>query len=160
MSIPAKGLSEMRRAPTHPGAIFKDIREQRAVVLDAAARRLRWPRGRLEAFERSRYRLTAGDAVALSVLIGMSAEFWWKLQADRLLWQAMQRAKKRRPIAGRPFPRAKIDYSDIPELTEEDFARAIFHKGPPTKASIKRLERERGEREAQKSKKAKTRGTR
>lgn len=92
-SIPAGGLAQMRRPPTHPGEIFKvEFREAAdpPVGQAEAARRLGWSSNRMNEFERGRRGVTPENAVMLAALTGTSAEFWMNLQVTFDLWHAMK----------------------------------------------------------------------
>lgn len=92
--VPARGLAEMRRAPTHPGEIFRtEFRELDGVprVSQAeAARRLGWSANRMNEFEVGKRGVTPENAVMLGALTGTTPEFWMNLQANYDLWHALK----------------------------------------------------------------------
>lgn len=97
----------MRRAPTHPGEMFREEYRERQdppVGQAEAARRLGWPTNKLNELELGKRSLTPEGAIALAELTGTSAEFWMTLQMRHDLWHAMQEAKPRRTmLKGEPF---------------------------------------------------------
>ncbi len=87
----------LRRAPTHPGAIFRhDYREALVPPLTqaAAAARLGWSTNRMNEFEMGKRGVTAENALALAELVGTTPEFWMHLQTRYDLWQAFQARKQ------------------------------------------------------------------
>ncbi len=90
-------LAQMRRAPTHPGEIFRDdyrLKADPPVSQAEAARRLGWSNNRMNEFELGKRPMTLENAIAIADLTGTSAEFWMTLQTRRDLWEALQEQRK------------------------------------------------------------------
>lgn len=106
-AVPAGGLAQMRRPPTHPGEIFRtEFREPDGVAIISqaeAARRLGWSNNRMNEFEVGKRGVTPENAVMLGALTGTSAEFWMQLQVNYDLWHAMKKlgTPKVKPLQGR-----------------------------------------------------------
>jgi addiction module HigA family antidote len=84
----------MRRAPTHPGEIFKlDFREPMKLSQAEAARRLEMPLNRLNEFEKGKRGVTADSALRLAMLTGTSPQLWMNLQSNLELYHAYQKLK-------------------------------------------------------------------
>jgi addiction module HigA family antidote len=81
-----------RRAPTHPGALIREILEEhlRLTVSDAA-RRLRVTRQSLHAVLAGRAAVTPEMALRLGRLFGKPPELWLRMQQAHDLWQAERR---------------------------------------------------------------------
>ena len=107
-AIPAGGLAEMRRPPTHPGEIFRaEFREPdgTAIVSQAeAARRLGWSADRMNEFEVGKRGVTPENAVMLAALTGTSPDFWMQLQANYDLWHAMKKSGPAGDASGHAQP--------------------------------------------------------
>lgn len=102
MSLSNPGIAAMKRAPVHPGEVFKvEFREASTPPVSQveAARRLQIPTNRLNEFERGRRGVTPDSAIRLSLLTGTSPEFWMNLQAQLELWHAYQSLRKRGVLA-------------------------------------------------------------
>jgi addiction module HigA family antidote len=87
----------MRRAPTHPGEIFRrDFQEaaEPPVSQAEAARRLKWSANRMNEFVLGKRGLTPENAIDLEALTGVSAEFWMNLQTRHDLWHAIRAGKR------------------------------------------------------------------
>jgi len=84
----------MRRAPTHPGEIFKtEYREPSGLSQAEAARRLEMPLNRLNEFEKGKRGVTPDSAWRLSLLTGTSPQLWMNLQTNLELYHAYQKLK-------------------------------------------------------------------
>jgi addiction module HigA family antidote len=84
---------QMRRAPTHPGEIFRlEFREAADPPISQAeaARRLRIPVNRLNELERGKRGVTPRTAILLGALTNTTPEFWMNLQARYELWHALK----------------------------------------------------------------------
>lgn len=100
-------VARMRRAPTHPGEIFRDIREAQdpRISTRAAAQRMGISNNRLNEIELGQRSVTPETAVLFQAMTGASAEFWATLQMRFDVWHALQAAKKiKRLLPGAPFP--------------------------------------------------------
>jgi addiction module HigA family antidote len=87
----AGDLERMRRAPSHPGEVFReDYRIPAGISQAEASRRLGWTKNRMNEFEVGKRGVTIENALALAALTGTSAEFWVTLQVRRDLWFAMR----------------------------------------------------------------------
>lgn len=85
----------MRRAPTHPGEIFRlDYREPMGVSQAEAARMLEVPLNRLNEFEKGKRGVTPDSALRIAVFTRTSPQMWMNLQANRELYFAYQELKK------------------------------------------------------------------
>jgi len=101
-------LNDMKRAPTHPGEIFRHEFRQAGTAEEVSqaecARRMGISVNRLNEIERGKRGVTPETAVLLSALTGASAQMWTSLQSNHDLWNAMQsmkaRAKKIKPMFG------------------------------------------------------------
>lgn len=91
-------LARMRRAPSHPGAIFlhEVLAEGAFGKQAAAARALKWSTNRMNEFVKGKRALTAEGALDLADYTGISAEFWMNLQTRHDLWVALQDRKAKR----------------------------------------------------------------
>lgn len=93
------GLGEMRKAPPHPGGVFRDLYRQAGTDEEISqaecASRMGISVNRLNEIEREKRALSPETAVLLSALTGVSAEFWYQLQANHDLWNAMQATRAR-----------------------------------------------------------------
>lgn len=101
-NIPGPGpdwLQKLRTAPPHPGTVFRDFYRQRGTAEEISqaecARRMGMSINRLNEIERGKRGVSAETAVLLSALTGVSAEFWYRLQANHDLWNAMQSMRSR-----------------------------------------------------------------
>jgi antitoxin HigA-1 len=89
-------IERMRRAPVHPGPVFREqFREPLKVSQRQAALRLGISVNYLNQIELEKSPVSADVAVRLSALTRVSAEFWMRLQSHHDLWHAIQKAKKR-----------------------------------------------------------------
>jgi addiction module HigA family antidote len=100
-------LTRMRRAPTHPGEIFREDYLESSVPdpepgrrgaqgkQAAAARALGWSANRMNEFVLGKRPLTLEGALDLAELTKTSAEFWATLQLRHDLWHAMQERRQR-----------------------------------------------------------------
>ena len=87
-------LAQMRRAPTHPGEVFRlDYREPIGISQAEAARQLGVPANRLNEIEVGKRPVTVDTALRFEALTGSSAEFWLTLQARHDLWHARKARK-------------------------------------------------------------------
>lgn len=108
-------LKDMKRAPTHPGVIFREYYRQagtdKEISQAECARRMRMSLNRLNEIERGKRGVSPETAVLLSALTGTSAEFWFKLQGNHDLWNAMQamkvQAKKIKPLWPAKVPKKR-----------------------------------------------------
>ncbi|MDP3720753.1 MAG: HigA family addiction module antitoxin [Acidobacteriota bacterium] len=99
-------LADQRRAPTHPGVMFKlEFREPQdpPVSQREAARRLGISYNYMNLIELGERPVSPEMCVKFEALTGASAEMWAGLQMRYDLWHAFQSAKKPRPIPGDPF---------------------------------------------------------
>lgn len=97
-------LARMRRAPTHPGEMFRtEFREPAGVSQAEAARRLGIPTNRLNTIEVGKRAVSPETALLFGALTDTSPEFWMNLQARYDLWHAYQKlgAPKVKPFTGR-----------------------------------------------------------
>ncbi len=90
-------LALMRRAPTHPGEIFReefleggDTRGLQA----KAARDMGWSLNRMNEFVNGKRSLTVEGIVDLALLTKTSPEFWATLQMRHDVWHELQRRRK------------------------------------------------------------------
>lgn len=86
------GLAQMRRAPTHPGAILAEQLAALPLSAAEAARRIGVSRAQLSHVTTGRKPMPHSMCVKLAALLGTSAEFWATLQMRHDLWHAMRDA--------------------------------------------------------------------
>lgn len=80
-------LARMRRAPTHPGEVFEEeYRKPMGISQAEAARRMGMSANRLNEIVKGKRHLTVESAAAFAKLTKTSHEFWWRLNADHVLW--------------------------------------------------------------------------
>jgi addiction module HigA family antidote len=110
-AIPGPGpdwLQKIRRAPPHPGSVFRELYRQHGTDEEISqaecARRMGISINRLNEIEREKRGLSPETAVLLSALTGVTAEFWYQLQANHDLWQAMQSMRSRAKKIKRIYP--------------------------------------------------------
>ena len=93
-AIPARGLAQMHRRPTHPGEIFRtEFRELDGVprISQAeAARRMEMSTNRLNEIVAGKRGVTAETAVLIGALTDTDPRVWLHLQADYDLWHALR----------------------------------------------------------------------
>lgn len=100
--IAAPSLTQMRRAPTHPGEMFEEeFRKPSGISQAEAARRMRMSTNRLNEIVKGKRAVTAETALLLEALTGASAEFWLNLQTRHDLWRAMRETPA--TLAGEPL---------------------------------------------------------
>jgi addiction module HigA family antidote len=84
-------ITELRRAPTHPGETFRlDFREPSGLSQAEAARRLGMPTNRLNTIELGKRAVSVDTALLFAALTGTSPEFWMHLQVRHDLWHALR----------------------------------------------------------------------
>lgn len=83
------GLAQMRRAPTHPGAILAEVLSELGLSSAEAARRIGISKAQLSHVQTGRKPMPHSMCVKLAALLGTSAEFWATLQMRHDLWHAM-----------------------------------------------------------------------
>jgi addiction module HigA family antidote len=98
-------FERMRRAPVHPGPVFREqFREPLEVSQRQAAFRLGISVNYLNQIENEKSPVSPDVAVRLSALTRVSAQFWMRLQANHDLWHAVRAARRRtRVIPGKSF---------------------------------------------------------
>lgn len=107
------GLAQMRRAPTHPGAILAEWLRELDVSAAEAARRIGVSRAQLNHVTTGLRPMPMTMAVKVAALLGTSAEFWASLQMRHDLWHAMHdkatkaQVKAIAPLTGQPFSGAE-----------------------------------------------------
>lgn len=104
--IAVASLAQMRRAPTHPGAMFEEeYRKPSGISQADAARRMKMSTNRLNEIVKGKRAVTAETALLFEALTGSSAEFWLTLQARHDLWHAMRESPA--TLAGDPIGTTK-----------------------------------------------------
>jgi antitoxin HigA-1 len=110
-SIPGPGadwLQKIRKAPPHPGTVFRKLYRQHGTPEEISqaecARRMGMSINRLNEIERGKRGVSPETAVLLCALTGVSAEFWYRLQANHDLWNAMQSMRSRAKKIPRIYP--------------------------------------------------------
>jgi antitoxin HigA-1 len=84
-------LRDQKRAPTHPGAIFRlDFREPHGLSQAESARRLGITPRQLNEIEKGKRGVTPRTAILFAAFTGSSSEFWMNLQARYDLWHELQ----------------------------------------------------------------------
>ena len=84
-------LADMRRAPTHPGTIFRlDYREPMGLSQAEAARRMELTPRHLNEIEKGKRAVTPRTALRFGLLTGSAPELWMNLQARHDLWHELQ----------------------------------------------------------------------
>jgi antitoxin HigA-1 len=98
-------FEKMRRAPVHPGPVFREqFREPLKVSQRQAAFRLGISVNYLNQIEKEKSPVSPDVAVRLAALTRVPAQFWMRLQANHDLWHAIQGARRRkRVIPGKSF---------------------------------------------------------
>lgn len=82
------------RNPFHPGEILlEEFLEPAGITQTEFARKLGWPRARLNGLIRRKRGVTADAALDLAEALGTSAKLWMNLQTTYDLDQAMGRRK-------------------------------------------------------------------
>jgi antitoxin HigA-1 len=88
--IAVPGLAQMRRAPTHPGEIFREeYRVPSGLTSVEVSKRLGISNNRLNEVELGKRGVTPETAVLFAAITGTSAEFWCNLQMNYDLWHAL-----------------------------------------------------------------------
>jgi len=77
-----------RRAPTHPGELFREILDVRRLSVSEAARRMGVSRQSLHAVLSGESAVTADMALRFGRLVNGSPELYVQMQAKRDLWRA------------------------------------------------------------------------
>ena len=84
----------MKTAPPHPGGVFREYYRQAGTEEEISqaecARRMGISLNRLNEIEREKRGVSPETAVLLGALTGASAEFWYTLQCNHDLWNALQ----------------------------------------------------------------------
>lgn len=88
-SIPAMGLAQMRRSPSHPGAILADLLRDGQTTKVEAATRLGMTKQALNAICSGIRPMSPALCVKVGALFSQSPEFWGNLQMRYDLWHAM-----------------------------------------------------------------------
>ncbi len=94
-AAPPMSLARMRRAPTHPGEIFREefLEGGKFGRQAVAARALGWSGAMMSEFVKGKHSLSYKSIVELAAYTKTSSEFWATLQMRHYLWKAMQAAK-------------------------------------------------------------------
>lgn len=85
----AMGLAQMRRPPTHPGAMLAEMLRDIGVPLAEAARRLGMSKQQLHAIRTGQRPMSTTVCVRVAALMGTSPEFWAQLQMRHDVWHAI-----------------------------------------------------------------------
>jgi addiction module HigA family antidote len=84
----------MMKNPFHPGEILlEEFLKPADLTQTAFAKKLGWPRPRLNAFIKGKYNVTADVALDLAEATRTTAKFWMNLQATWGLAQALKKRK-------------------------------------------------------------------
>jgi len=81
--------------PAHPGRIIGQFIGDRSIA--EVARHLRVTRATLSSIINGKASITAGMALRLEDALGLDADTWMRLQAQRDLWIASQRKRVKLP---------------------------------------------------------------
>lgn len=92
------GLAQMRRAPTHPGAILAEVLSEAGLSSAEAARRISVSKAQLSHVQTGRKPMPHSMCVKLAALLGTSAEFWATLQMRHDLWHAMHATATKKAV--------------------------------------------------------------
>ena len=85
----------LERAPTHPGALMREILEETLnVSMAEAARRMRISRPALYAVLNGRSAVTADMALRFGKFVGAEPALYLNMQTNHDLWQSRQRLKE------------------------------------------------------------------
>lgn len=85
----------IRRAPTHPGELMREILDEHVnLPLAEAARRMKISRPSLYAVLNGKSAVTADMALRLGKLVGGAPELYLRMQANHDLWRAQERLKE------------------------------------------------------------------
>jgi len=84
----------MMKNPFHPGEILlEEFLKPADLTQTAFAKKLGWPRPRLNAFIKGKYNVTANVALDLAEATRTTAKFWMNLQVTWGLAQALKKRK-------------------------------------------------------------------
>lgn len=85
----------IRRAPTHPGELMREILDEHVnLPLAEAARRMKISRPSLYAVLNGKSAVTADMALRFGKLVGGAPELYLRMQANHDLWRAQERLKE------------------------------------------------------------------
>ena len=87
-----KASRPLKRAPTHPGELWREILEEHLrLPVAEAARRMQVSRQSLYAVLRGESKVTADMALRFGKLVGAAPELYLHLQDNHDLWHAQRR---------------------------------------------------------------------